>query len=70
MPDAIAPLLVDRREAARLLCCCPRTIDNIVKRGELATVPMGRAVRFDVEDLKAWVSANKLQVATADKGAQ
>jgi len=49
------PLLVDVREAARLLSVCERTVANMVGRGELKPIRIGRAVRFAVADLRAWV---------------
>ncbi|UCD49798.1 MAG: helix-turn-helix domain-containing protein [Phycisphaerales bacterium] len=51
------PLLVDVREAARLLSVCERTVFNMVERGELTPVRIGRAVRFAVDDLGAWVTS-------------
>ncbi len=49
------PLLVDVRVAARLLSVCERTVWNMAKRGELPSLRIGRAVRFSVDDIKAWI---------------
>lgn len=47
------PLAVDRQEAARLLSCSIRTIDRMIQRGDLTTVPVGdRLVRVTMESLR------------------
>ena len=53
----LEPLLVDVGEAARLLSVCERTVFNMVDRGELTPVRIGRAVRFAMDDLSAWVAS-------------
>lgn len=58
------PLLVNARDAARMLAVCERTIYNLVERGELSIIHIGRATRFAVADLKAWIqkaSENKCE---------
>ena len=60
LPAPVAtPLLVDRREAARLLGVSPGTIDNLRKRGELQSVKLGARRLFDPADLLAVVCARK-----------
>ena len=54
-----APLLVDRREAARLLGVSPGTVDNLRLRGELPSMKIGARRLFDVADLRAFVEARK-----------
>lgn len=54
-----APLLVDRREAARLLAVSPRTIDNLRARGELPSLKIGARRVFDVSDLRRYIDARK-----------
>lgn len=49
------PLLVNARDAGKMLGVCERTIYNLVERGELSIVHIGRATRFAVADLRAWV---------------
>ena len=44
-PDAEPPLLIDRREAARLLGVCERTLQTLEKRGDFTPVRIGRQVR-------------------------
>src|SRR5436309_3221584 len=50
------PLLVDRREAARLLSLSPRTIFTLTKSGQLPSKRIGRNVRYSVDELVAWLS--------------
>ena len=57
-PDT-TPLLVDTREAARLLCVSERTVANIVARGDLTPVRLGRSVRFDINDIRALIERKK-----------
>ncbi|MDX9912007.1 MAG: helix-turn-helix domain-containing protein [Phycisphaerales bacterium] len=53
------PLLVDRREAARLLGVSPGTIDNLRTRGELPSVKiLGRRL-YDIADLRRYIDAQK-----------
>src|SRR6266498_3583688 len=60
MSGEVAPLLVNDREAARLLGVCAKTIYLLTKRGELPAVRIGRAVRYDVQDLRGFVQRTKL----------
>jgi len=58
LPGA-APLLVDRREAGRLLGVSPGTIDNLRTRGELPSVKLLARRLFDVADLRRYIEARK-----------
>ena len=58
-PPTPTPLLVDRREAARLLGVSPGTIDNLRTRGELPSVKIAARRLFDVADLRRFVEARK-----------
>ena len=51
----IGPLLLTPKEAAKTLSICERTLYGLTKRGELPAVRIGRAVRYSVDDLKAWI---------------
>lgn len=53
------PLLVDRREAGRLLGVSPGTIDNLRLRGELPSVKIAARRLFDVEDLRRLIDTRK-----------
>jgi excisionase family DNA binding protein len=52
-------LLVDRREAARLLGVSPGTIDNLRRRGDLPSVKLLSRRLFDVTDLRRYIEARK-----------
>lgn len=57
-------LLVTVSEAAKLLSVSERTVFALTKRGEIGSVRIGRAVRYWVDELRAWVRArNERQVA-------
>ena len=58
-PTPPAPLLVDRREAARLLGVSPGTIDNLRNAGELPSVKLGTRRLFDVTDLHRLIESRK-----------
>lgn len=58
-PSIHARLLVDRREAARLLSVSPGTIDNLRNAGELPSVKLGARRLFDTRDLEQLVSKRK-----------
>ena len=53
------PLLIDRREAARLLGVSPGTIDNLRTRGELPSVKIAARRLFDVADLRRLIDSRK-----------
>lgn len=51
--------LYTEREAAKWLGVCPRTLRAIRASGEIPYVRLGRAVRYDLDDLRAYVARNK-----------
>jgi len=53
--QALTPLLISGREAAKLLSVCERTLYSLTKAGEIPAVRIGRAVRYSVDELQAWV---------------
>ncbi len=53
------PLLVSAREAARLLSVSDRTLWTLSHNGRLPRVTIGRAVRYSVDDLQAFIAASK-----------
>ncbi len=57
--NAAPALLVDRREAARLLGVCANTVSNLQRAGELIPVRIGARVLFDRRDLLALIEARK-----------
>lgn len=52
-------LLVDRREAARMLGVSPGTIDNLRTRGDLPSVKLLTRRLFDVADLRHYIDSRK-----------
>ena len=56
-------LLVDSREAARLLSVCEKTLWTLTNRDGLPCVRLGRAVRYSPADLRAWIE-HKSRAAT------
>jgi DNA-binding transcriptional MerR regulator len=53
------PMLVDRREAARLLGVSAGTIDNLRKRGAIPSVKIATRRLYDVGDLRRFVETRK-----------
>ena len=51
----IEPLLLTPKEAAKALNICERTLYGLTKAGELPVVRIGRAVRYNVQDLKDFI---------------
>ena len=56
---ATAPLLTDRREAARLLGVSAGTIDNLRLNGELPSVKIAARRLYAVADLTAFIESRK-----------
>ena len=56
MNSELSPLLVTARDAAKLLAVSERTLWGLTAAGELPAVRIGRAVRYSVSDLKAWIA--------------
>lgn len=51
------PLLVDRREAARLLGVSPGSVENLRTRGEIPSLKIGARRLFPVAGLRDFVAA-------------
>jgi excisionase family DNA binding protein len=64
---APAPLLVDARAAASMLALSPRTLWTLTKRGDIAAVKIGRAVRYSLADLAAFIERHKTAPAPNGK---
>lgn len=52
-------LLLTPREAAEALSVCEKTLFNLTRRGELPAVKIGRAVRYAVDDLQAFIARQR-----------
>ena len=64
-----SPLLVDPREASRLLCVCEKALWNLTKRGELPAVRIGRSIRYDLVDIRAYISRSKIGLPAVPQSA-
>jgi excisionase family DNA binding protein len=52
-------LLVRPRDAARMLAISERKLWELTNRNLIRAVRIGRAVRYDVRDLEAFIAAQK-----------
>jgi excisionase family DNA binding protein len=50
--------LLTRKQAARYLCVSESTLDRLAARHQLATVHIGRNVRFHKHDLDTYIAYN------------
>jgi excisionase family DNA binding protein len=55
------PALIDTKAAAQFLGIGKRTVQVLVTDRKLACIKIGRAVRFDPADLRAFVEANRVK---------
>ena len=63
-PPPTPPLqLLRPDEAARTLAISPRKLWGLAKSGEIPVVRIGRAVRYDVLDLRSWAEEQKCLAA-------
>jgi hypothetical protein len=63
-------LLVNEREAARLLGVCAKSVwSRTFPRGTLRSVRIGSRVLYSVETLRAWVAEQEAAHAAADESA-
>lgn len=51
--------LLTARQAAAALSISERTLWGLTHRGDIPCVRIGRSVRYDPDDLKAWVDQQK-----------
>ena len=57
---AIPRLLLRGRDAAEALSVSPRKLWALTEpRGPIRCIRIGRAVRYDVRDLRAWINSQK-----------
>jgi excisionase family DNA binding protein len=52
-------LLWTCREAAAALSISERTLWSLTKSGDMPCVRIGRSVRYDPEDIRSWIDAQK-----------
>lgn len=58
-------LLIGRREAAKLLGLCVRTVDTLIARGELRVRRVGRRVLIHHRDLEKFAARNDSRIQRA-----
>jgi excisionase family DNA binding protein len=58
-PKAPPPLLVDKREAARLLGVSAGTVDNMRTRGALPSVRIGARRLYSLDDLRDYITRQR-----------
>jgi excisionase family DNA binding protein len=62
MPDtttAPAPLLLTVRETAVALSLCQKSVWALTKSGKLPVVRIGRSVRYDLANVRAFIESAK-----------
>jgi excisionase family DNA binding protein len=64
-PDMSVPLLVTKREAARLLSVSMRTVERLIAAGRLPVVHVEGASRIRVDDLRTYVDRLTAELPTA-----
>lgn len=57
--ESRGPLLLTSEEAAWEFGICPRKLWELMARGEIPHVRIGRAVRYSREDLESWIEQNR-----------
>ena len=53
------PLLLNSEEASAALRISPRKLWELTNSGEVPSIRIGRALRYPLADLKAWIEAKK-----------
>jgi excisionase family DNA binding protein len=59
MIEPSTAMLLTALNAAKALAISPRTLWELTHRGEIPCIKIGRAVRYDPADLRAWINARK-----------
>ena len=57
----ITPQLLSEADAAKYLSICPRTLWGLRASGEIAFLRVGRSIRYDVNDLNAFIARLKAE---------
>lgn len=55
----VEPLLMTTKQAAQALALSERTLWSLTDSGELPCIKMARAVRYSLDDLRAWIARNR-----------
>ena len=57
-------LLWDVKTTAKSLGISPRTLWELTRRGEIPRMKVGRLVRYDPDDVRAWIKKQKKKQLT------
>jgi excisionase family DNA binding protein len=58
--DSSPPLVLTKKQAAKSLQVCERTITSLILSGKLRALRFGRNVRIDPADLEAFIASTKV----------
>lgn len=58
-PTPVEPLLLTARQTSRMLAISERSLYSLTKAGDLPAVRIGRSVRYDPSDIRAWIESAK-----------
>lgn len=58
---SVPRLLLNARDAAEALSICERTLWTLTSTGALKSVRIGRAVRYAIDDLQAYIERNRTE---------
>jgi len=61
----VPKLLWTSHEAAKALCISERTLWALTKENRIPCVRIGRAVRYDPEDIRLWIESQKTKATPA-----
>jgi hypothetical protein len=57
--EVIEPFLISEPDAAKTLALSPRRLWSLRKSGQIRFIRLGRLVRYDPLDLRAWIENQK-----------
>ena len=60
-PTTPAPFLLTARQTAAALQVCEKTLWALTRDGRLPAVRIGRAVRYDLADVRRFIEAAKVE---------
>lgn len=58
-PTTVEPMLLTARQTAQMLAISERSLYSLTKAGDLPAVRIGRSVRYDPTDIRAWIASAK-----------
>jgi hypothetical protein len=57
--NSLKSLLIDAREAARLLCVSESALVWLTRTGGLPWIPNGRSFQYEPTDVRAWIEGRR-----------